>query len=45
MMKGGRPKDPVWGFFQDTGDKTKVQCKRCLALVRKLIDVEPSQEM
>ena len=38
MIKGGRPKDPVWGFFQDTGGKTNVHCKRCLALVSKKAD-------
>ena len=38
ILKGGNPKEPDWGFFQASNDKTKVHCKRYHGLVSKKTD-------
>ena len=38
MLKGGRPKDPIWGQFDMTDDHSKVRCKRCQASISAKAD-------
>lgn len=41
MLKGGRPKDPIWACFEDSNDptdKSKIKCKGCGILVSKKAD-------
>ena len=34
MLRGGRPRDPIWQHFYllEDGDKKSAQCKKCLRL-------------
>ena len=38
MLKGGKPKEPIWRQFDMTDDHIKVRCKRCRASISAKAD-------